>query len=194
MEMFFRIMQPRSGARILDVGGLPTLNGVPGIWQEHTERFHITLLNLPGSFGRFSADELANYDLIEADACKCELTQMYDLVFCNAVIEHVGSFRRQQMFAEFIRSTGKNYWVQTPSPYFPIEAHCDIPFWWFLPLSQRKRMIWRWYREGYPFLGRQMSTTRPIWSGVLDELFPRSRSINEYFLGLPKSQIRYRMQ
>ncbi len=127
MDRFFRIMRPQPDAKILDVGGLPALNGVPGLWNDYTGSYKITLLNLPGAFDGFSASELANYELIEADACTCELSHSYDIVFSNALIEHVGNLQRQELLASFIRAIGHSYWIQTPSPLFPVEAHCDVP-------------------------------------------------------------------
>lgn len=192
MESFLRLMQPQYGAKILDVGGLPSLNGVPGFWHDHTGQFAITLLNLPGAFDHFSKEELSPYCLIEADACKCsDLFEDFDIVFSNAVIEHIGNFRRQKQLADFIRSKGNKFWVQTPSPFFPIEAHCDIPLWWFIPAKHRKAWIARWRRDGQEVLAQQMASTRPIWRGRLRELFPGSTLVTEHFLGLPKSLIAY---
>jgi len=194
MDRFFRIMRPRPAARILDIGGLPALNGLPGLWNDYTKTFRVTLLNLPGSFDGFSASELAQYELIEADACNCQLSRSYDIVFSNALIEHVGNFHRQKLLANFIHAAGNDHWIQTPSPLFPLEAHCDVPFWWFIPLSQRKRMLSAWYRGEHPFLARQMASTRPIWANQLRQLFPDSRLTIERLLGFPKSQIVYRRQ
>jgi len=193
MRRFLRIMQPQTGARILDVGGLPALNGIPGFWQDHSGEFRITLLNLPGAFDGYSEAELAPYRLIEADACKCgPLSETFDIVFSNALIEHVGNARRQQGLANFIRSAGDAFWVQTPAPLFPIEAHCDLPFWWFMPMDRRRRQITTWNRGEHRFLAQQMASTRPIWAKQLRQLFPDSKLMTEYFLGLPKSQIAYR--
>ncbi|ANW01206.1 hypothetical protein LMTR13_14550 [Bradyrhizobium icense] len=52
MDRFFQSMRPRPGSKILDVGGLPALNGVPGLWNNHMTTYEITLLNLPGSFDK----------------------------------------------------------------------------------------------------------------------------------------------
>jgi hypothetical protein len=193
MQRFLRLMQPSAGQGILDIGGLPSLNGIPGFWQEYSDQFKITLLNLPGTFDRFSNHELAPYRLIEADACMCNgLSGAFDIVFSNALIEHVGNCRRQRLLANFVRSAGNSFWVQTPSPFFPIEAHCDIPCWWFLPARQRKYKIAQWKRRGERFLARQMASTRPIWPKQLRELFPESRIVTEYLMGFPKSHIAYR--
>lgn len=192
MERFLRIMKPAAGADILDVGGLPSLNGVPGFWRDYADRFNITLLNLPGAFDRFSKEELAPYRLIEADACKCNLSEMYDIVFANALIEHIGNVHRQKVFAEFVRSRGNGFWIQTPSPVFPVEAHCDVPLWWLISAKRRNSKIMQWNRGENRFLARQMATTRPIWPERLRRLFPESKIMTEYFVGFPKSLIAYR--
>jgi hypothetical protein len=192
MERFLQLMRPAQGAAILDVGGLPALNGVPGFWQGYVDAFEITLLNLPGSFDRYSKAELAPYRLIEADACKCvTLSKRYDVVFSNSVVEHVGSSRRQERFASFIRSAAESFWVQTPSPFFPVEAHCDVPFWWSIPIQLRKKWIMSWRRSGEHFLANQMASTRPIGEKQLRQLLPNCTILTEHFLGFPKSLIAY---
>lgn len=53
--------------------------------------------------------------------------QSFDLVFSNSVIEHVGSRATQARFASEIARVGKQFWLQTPSRYFPIEQHLWTP-------------------------------------------------------------------
>jgi hypothetical protein len=193
MAAFLRLTRPSRGAKILDVGGLPSLNGVPGFWQDYTDAFQVTLMNLPGSFQHFNKAELAPFKLLEGDACTESATEpKYDLVFSNSVIEHVGSARKQQSFARFVRAAGNAFWVQTPSPLFPIEAHCDVLFWWCLPMRLRRKTIVRWARGGNRFLAQQMASTRPISAHRLRQLFPDSQLLTERFIGFPKSQIAYR--
>ena len=191
MKWFLRRMQLKAGSTILDVGGLPGLRSVPGFWQNHTSTYQVTLMNLPGTFANFSERELAPFRLIEADACEYPcLPHTFDVVFSNAVLEHVGSARRQEKFANFVRSAGASYWIQTPSPWFPIEAHCDIPFWWQRPSRKRRRQINEWKRQGH-FLAQQMSSTRPIYPTHLRRLFPESNILTEQIAGLPKSHVAY---
>ncbi|WFU18825.1 hypothetical protein [Bradyrhizobium sp. CB3481] len=192
MATFLQLMRPAAGATILDVGGLPSLNGVPGFWQNYSDSFRVTLINLPGSFENFSRTELAPYRLIEADVCKSPgLREKYEIVFSNSVIEHVGSLRKQQAFANFVQSVSESFWIQTPSPLFPIEAHCDIPFWWFTPTQFRRKVIRKWHHTEHRFLAEQMASTRPISGDQLKRLFPSSRLITERLFGFPKSQIVY---
>ncbi|HUQ35684.1 MAG TPA: hypothetical protein VM144_04840 [Aestuariivirga sp.] len=189
MNLFLRIMQPERGAKILDVGGLPSLNGVPGFWDQCKGDYDITLINLPGAFASFSSRELAPYRLIEADVCEYVSNEVYDIAFSNSVVEHVGSRNRQESFAQFVRSAGRRYWVQTPSPLFPLEAHCNLPFWWMRSHSYRLSKIKTWKFSGNPELAAQMSGTRPITRTLLHTLFPGCAILTERVLGFSKSYI-----
>ena len=142
MRLYIRLMGIREGMSILDLGGLP------GIWQSVSERLDLTLLNLPGSVDRdLSSHHTIRY--VEGDAC-CVAEfgeRAFDTVFSNSVIEHVGSVENQEAFAAEVRRLGKSYWVQTPAKWFPIEAHCGMPLWWFYPHWLRNRLLKSWRRK-----------------------------------------------
>lgn len=58
----------------------------------------------------------------------------FDVVFSNAVIEHVGSNLKQlQLIKECLRVSKKYVLIITPYRYFPIEMHTKIPLLHFLP-------------------------------------------------------------
>jgi hypothetical protein len=197
MEAFLVLMHPKPRSRILDVGGLPDhLNGLPGMWELIKADLHITLLNLPGSFSRFKPHQLAPYAIIEADVCRLpeSFANKFDIIFSNSVIEHVGSKRRQILFADFVRGAGVGYWVQTPSIVFPLEAHCDLPFWWCYPLHCKKALVRRWNKNGRPSLAKQMASTRPITARTLSRLFPGCSLFTETVAGIPKSIAAYGFQ
>ncbi|MFI6906827.1 hypothetical protein ACIBKY_36585 [Nonomuraea sp. NPDC050394] len=131
------------------------------------------------------------------DACdlpKRILGGDYDLVFSNAVIEHVGGYARRQAFADAVHSLAGRFWVQTPYRYFPVEPHVLFPFYQFLPLNVRARINRRW-----PLV----HTKSPDWSAALQDaleieligraemalLFPTARMRAERVAGLTKSLI-----
>lgn len=162
------------------------------MWELIGSDFQVTLMNLPGSFSRYSSRQLRRYSIIEADACDFpNIDCTFDIVFSNSVIEHVGEAERQKCFAAFIISAGQKYWVQTPSPAFPMEAHCNIPFWWHLPLAAQDYFFEKWRLIGNEFLVAQMETTIPIFPSALRELFPDCSIYTERVLGLPKSNVAY---
>lgn len=47
----------------------------------------------------------------------------FDLVYANAVIEHVGGEADQQRFADEMKRVGRTWILTTPNRWFPVEAH-----------------------------------------------------------------------
>ncbi|MBU6158220.1 MAG: class I SAM-dependent methyltransferase [Bacteroidetes bacterium] len=118
--------------QILDVGGTE-------IFWEHMNfadnpNVEITLLNL------FHVEtKRKNFKSIIGDACDLSDYQdnHFDIVFSNSVIEHLFTFDNQKKMAQEIMRVGKNYYIQTPNYYFPIEPHWVFPFFQFLPFGLR---------------------------------------------------------
>lgn len=59
--------------------------------------------------------------------------QAFDLVYANAVIEHVGGLEDQQRFVEEIARVGRAWIITTPNRWFPIEAHRHTFFTHWMP-------------------------------------------------------------
>ena len=59
--------------------------------------------------------------------------QSFDLVFSNAVIEHILGPGRQEQFAKEIMRVGKSWFATTPNFWYPFEVHHHLPFFQFLP-------------------------------------------------------------
>jgi hypothetical protein len=62
----------------------------------------------------------------------------FDLVFSNAVIEHILGPGAQRRFAEEVRRVGKSWFVTTPNYWYPFESHYHLPFIQFLPRSLQR--------------------------------------------------------
>ena len=56
-----------------------------------------------------------------------------DLVWSNAVIEHVGDRNKQLLFLKEIRRVSKRAFITTPNRFFPIEVHTNTPLLHYLP-------------------------------------------------------------
>jgi len=75
-----------------------------------------------------------------------------NILFSNAVIEHVGSISYQHKFAEEIQRVSEKYFVTCPNKYFPFEFHYRLPFYQFIPKSVQKWLfdkfhIGLWYEN-----------------------------------------------
>jgi hypothetical protein len=134
------------------------------------------------------------------DACNLPdriLSDHYDLVFSNAVLEHVGGHAQRMRFAEAVHKLADRHWVQTPYRYFPIEPHWLFPGFQFLPVNMRVAVARRW-----PLAYGGASTREDaLWATLNVELigrtemaycFPDSAIRVERMLGLVKSLIAVR--
>jgi hypothetical protein len=64
--------------------------------------------------------------------------QSFDLVFSNAVIEHILGPGRQEHFAREVMRVGKSWFVTTPNYWYPFESHYHLPFIQFLPRAAQR--------------------------------------------------------
>jgi len=65
----------------------------------------------------------------------------FDILFCNAVIEHVGSREEQCFFISECIRISKKFFFQTPNRYFPLEMHTIIPFLHWLPMKYFRKIL-----------------------------------------------------
>jgi hypothetical protein len=55
-------------------------------------------------------------------------TNEFDIVHSNAVIEHVGGNKEQELFLREMARVAKRGMLTTPNRHFPIETHTRVPF------------------------------------------------------------------
>lgn len=183
IEFKKKFIEGNSSISLLDLGGNPSF------WHFIDRPLHITCVNLP-SVRLGSRPPQHDFTIIEGDACS--LPQFadgsFDIVFSNSVIEHVGDRKRIAQFASEARRLGRAYWIQTPSKWFPFEAHCGMPFWWFYPEGLRKWFMARWRRR-LPNWTKMMEEVTVLERAELEALFPDAEIVAERFLFLTKSYI-----
>jgi hypothetical protein len=122
----------------------------------------------------------------------------FDIVYSNSVIEHLFTKEAQIKMANEIQRVGKNYFIQTPNYYFPIEPHWVFPFFQFLPFSWR---VWMTRRFNLGHIGRisdaakalkQVKEIQLLTDKEMSSLFPSSKLYREKFIGLTKSLVVYK--
>lgn len=159
--------------KILDVGGTESF------WkmmQYHdAAEVSVVLINLCAT-----PTELSNFTSVVADGRKLNMfaDHSFDIVFSNAVLEHLDVAGQRQMAAE-IRRIGRGYFVQTPNRNFPLDIHFQYPLLQFFPAA-----IARSVRP-------EAAGVRLLTKAEFGRLFPDSRIATERLLGVPKSYIAY---
>jgi hypothetical protein len=188
MAQFGEIFALGPGTRIIDLGGTSE------IWNLVKTPLDITIVNLPGTNDKKSVKSHHRFTFVEGDATRLHYyaDNSFDIVFSNSVIEHVGGEANERKFAGEVRRLAPSYLVQTPSIYFPIEAHTGIPFWWTIPRFVRARMHKRWQRT-LPEWNEMVVGTTVISRRQLEGYFPDGTMQTERVLGIPKSYYVYRV-
>jgi hypothetical protein len=193
MTLLARKIGLTAGMRVLDVGG--TIE----IWRLAPVMPRVVLLNQ--AYWPYQIEGAEG--VILGDGTRLPFAdQSFDLVFSNSVIEHVGDAEAQARFAAEITRVGKQYWVQTPNRYFPVEQHMWTPLVHWLPRSWQagilKRFsVWRLVtrhnaaeREFY--VKHYLDTIRLLSAAELAALFPGATVVRERFWGWTKSLVAWR--
>ena len=194
-RLFLRLAQPKVDHVLLDVGGYP------GDWAGRDLRIkRIDVLNIFRMKGEEADEGRPAIRTVVGDGCQLDLPdESYDIAFSNSVIEHVGSWERQQAFAREIRRVGKTVWVQCPAYECPIEPHYLTPVVHYLTPRIQKKIV-RWFtvagwvgRPSQEEVNRLVDSTRLLRRDEMQELFPDCEIITErVFWIMPKSHIAFR--
>lgn len=146
LRLFLDELRPTAETSVLDVGadalgfgeadGCGTLNFFEELypWPER-----ITALGLQdGAEFRARYPEIG---YVQGDACALPFAEgEFDIVFSNAVVEHVGNRARQRLFVSEALRVGRRVFLTTPNRRFPIEVHTRLPLVHWLPRSVADRL------------------------------------------------------
>jgi trans-aconitate methyltransferase len=189
LAQFMEYVNPPENAKILDLGGLPSM------WGYAARHFDITIVNLPDALSTDQAHHPPGAcRMIEADATDLRdrfADQSFDIVFSNSVIEHVGDESQQRAFAREVLRLGKAHWIQTPSNHFPIEPHTGQPFYWQMSDAKRQKLQAKWDQD-MPLWAEMVRGTRVLTRSQMADLFPDSQVCVEHKFGFEKSYSFYR--
>ncbi len=131
---FLELLKPSSDDAILDVGFNAEEYSAGDNFLEknypHPEKITALGINESGKFSELYPEVKA----VIYDGKKFPFPdQAFDIVWSNAVLEHVGSRSDQIFFLKEIKRVGKSFFITTPNKNFPIEIHTRTPFLHFLP-------------------------------------------------------------
>ena len=169
--------------RVLDVGAEINPNGERGLQliDSYPWKRNITAVNLLPEHIRLIKQYYPEINAVVADACELPWPDKYfDIVYSNAVIEHLGDFERQKKMAAEIMRVGKRWFVATPNRWYPFEVHLRLPFVTWLPGNAYHwvgRIIsYNHVHKKYMF-GIRHDNLRLMNARELNRVFPRSRII-----------------
>ncbi|MBI4233160.1 MAG: class I SAM-dependent methyltransferase [Chloroflexi bacterium] len=178
-RLFLETMEPKAMDLILDVGSSS------GHGLEVFDRGAHRVVGLDLTRPKENANVFDSF--VVGNGCYLPFkTQALDIVFCNAVLEHVTTWEGQQQIAREMLRTGKRLFVCTNNRYFPIEPHYMLPLFQFVPEPVQKRVV-KWVSVGLP--RKHWERIRLLSKGELQTLFPGCRIYAEKLFGLAFSWI-----
>ena len=190
LKMFLDVFQPTGAQTVLDLGATPD-SSLP------ESNFFEQLYPFPDQVTAASIEDLAPLALrfpkvrcVRFDGRSLPFAdRSFDLLFCSAVIEHVGTREQQRLFVHEALRVAKAFMFTTPNRLFPIEMHTLLPLLHWLPQSQHQALL----RAIGKSFWAETSNLNLLTAGTLRSLFPPSqltiRSVS--VLGWPSNLIAY---
>ena len=139
-DLFLKKMKPEPSDTILDVGvashGYRYTNFLE-LWYPHKDQITALTNEKEEEYDEFRR-MFPQIQLVFCDALHMDFDDdHFDIVFSNAVIEHVGSEENQRRFVSELIRVGRKVFIATPNYWFPVDPHTLIPFAHYLPRSAR---------------------------------------------------------
>lgn len=186
-DQFIAMLQPTPNETILDVGvNHHTRRGANLLeqWYPHPE--NITAL-VNGSLEPFDnfRKVFPKVTLVQGDGRKLDYPDNhFDIVFSNAVVEHVGPRENQRRFIHELVRVGKRFFITTPNRWFPLDPHTMIPLAHWL---DHPKQAWIYRKLGRAH-SADINNLNLIGSADFRALFPETvnvRIIKQRMLGWP---------
>lgn len=186
-RLFLQLLRPTPEMRILNVGASGPHIGLP----EQLESFYERLSQITGGGISFAdvEDYQSSFPGVQAlvfDGCALPFAdQSFDIVYCNAVLEHLPGKDFVERFAAEVQRVGRGWFVTTPNFWYPVEPHYHLPFVQFLPEATQRSVVKRLGKTPYAHLHLLTAKT-------LRRLFSAGEVISSRVTFYPETLIAYR--
>lgn len=141
-QLFMREFQPSETLRVLDLGATPDLS-LP------ESNFFEQLYPYPQSV---TAASIEDASVLEQRFPGVRFVRIgsqglpfpdghFDLLFCSAVVEHVGNRQQQQAFVREALRVTRGFFFTTPNRAFPMEFHTLLPCIHWLPQPVHQTLL-----------------------------------------------------
>lgn len=136
-------LHPRKEDEVLDLGVTPDTKLADSNFFEklYPYKDKITIASIEDC--SFLVEKYGLKDFVQNQSGKSLPFQdkQFDILFCSAVLEHVGTRKDQKFFLEECMRISKKVFITTPNRYFPIEMHTFLPFLHWLPWNVFQKIV-----------------------------------------------------
>jgi hypothetical protein len=169
-RLFQELLRPGPVSRILNLGASGTSVGLPDPLESlYPHRHRIVGGGLVEADVRDYARSFPGVKPTILDGCALPFPdRSFDIVYSNAVLEHLPGWEAQQRFAREVMRVGRSWFITTPNFWYPIDAHYHLPLVQFLSTPRQQRLARLLGKTPYPPL-------HLLDSKKLTQLFPGGR-------------------
>ena len=145
-------LSPNSSTRVIDLGVTSDCSQDSNFFEKlYPYPDNITAVGLEDA--SFLEQEFPGLVYVKADVCELPFPDhSFDIAFCSAVIEHVGSREMQQRLVSEAARVAKIVILTTPNRWFPVEFHTLTPLLHWLPARLFRKFL---ALTGRPFFARE---------------------------------------
>lgn len=186
-RLFLQTLHPTPQMRILNVGASGTRIGL----AEQLESFYEYRSQITGGGLAFAdvedyRDCFPGVQAAVFDGCALPFAdKSFDIVYSNAVLEHLPGLDLVERFAAEVQRVGKGWFITTPNLWCPVDPHYHLPLVQFLPESAQRSLVKRLGKTPYNHL--QLLTRKQ-----LRKLFPAGEVVGCRVTFYPETLIAYR--
>ena len=191
LDLFNQVMQPTETCQILDLGVTPdcSLPESNFFAKSYHYKHNLTVASIEDAAILEQLYPGIKFVKIVSSLLPFEDNQ-FDILFCSAVLEHVGDSHCQQVFIQEALRVSKKFFFTTPNRQFPLDFHTMLPVIHWLPQATHQRIL---TKLGYDFWAKTANLNL-LSPQSLMRLFPPGQSIHlrKYrLLGLPANLMVY---
>lgn len=188
---FMETMKPGEQTTILDVGVTPDRTLPESNYFEKLYPYKNKLTATSIEDVSFLEQEYPGLTFVRTGGERLPFAdQHFDIVFCSAVLEHVGNRNEQERFVRELLRVGKRFFLTTPNRSFPVEFHTFLPFVHWLPQPAHQAIL---RRLGLEFWAKTENLNL-LSPATIRSLFPEHANLwirKHYLLGLPSNLVIY---
>ena len=190
-KTFMETMKPTRQTRILDVGVTPDTTLPDSNFFEKLYPHKATLVSTSIEDISCLKKEYSGITFIQTEKKSLPFCDnAFDIVFCSAVLEHVGERPAQINFLKELLRVSKRFFITTPNRQFPVEFHTFLPFIHWLPQPLHQNIL---ERLGMPFWAKTKNLNL-LSPQTIPPMFPPCTEVNIkkiYLLAMPSNLMIY---
>jgi ubiquinone/menaquinone biosynthesis C-methylase UbiE len=191
-DIFIKTMNPKPYENIIDIGVFcgspdPKLNFLEFLYNNPEK---ITAVGIEDAGFLEKQYKGLKFIKVEPNGPLPFADNQFEIGFCSATIEHIGSFEMQRRFLNEAVRVCKRFFLTTPNRFYPFEFHTRVIFLHWLPIKAFRKIL---SKLGLEFYSKEenlnLLNRNSLLSLVPEKYKKQSRLLYHRLFGIPSNLI-----